>query len=233
MTRTAKVPNLLDEVQKWWKKNRNAKTGKQKGGSNDQPSWNWLLIGILFGIVVCMMVMMGFWMTKENKQKNVTIVNERPQQHQHHIASYSALPPEPKVYPNELPRDQSTLQIASPTRVVDVRGTPVNMRTRGEPPAFQQLGFMLSERNDGLDEPIMLPLFGRPTYAGSNKYEYYAASDKQNMMRIPISVENRSCSTDTGCNELYNNDTVYVDAYKKNFVVNIYDKDAPRYIPYI
>jgi len=226
-TKHPRTPDLINELQRWWNTGK-SKTRKQRGGASDEPSWNWLFIGVVFGMVICMMVMMALWMNKDNKNKNVTIVNERPT-----VATYSALPGEPKVYPNELPRDQSTLQIVSPTRVVDVRGTPVNVHTRGEPPAFQQLGFLLSERNDGLDEPIMLPLFGRPTYVGSNKYEYYAASDKQHMMRIPISVENRSCSKDTGCNELYNNDTVYVESYKKNFVVNIYDKDAPRYIPYI
>lgn len=230
---------MAKKVESVWSKliKKMAKTKKtiQKGGGDEPPSWSWLIIGLLFGVLITLLIVIFFWQTKTNKNDvHTTIINE-PNRDPAVVrsASYSALPPEPKVYPNELPRDVSSLRIGTPTRVVDIRGTPVNTHTRGEPPAYQQLGMLLSDRSDGLDEPIMLPLFGRPIYVGSSKFEYYAASDKQHMMRIPISVENRSCSKDTGCNELYDGDSVYVPTYKRNFTVTLYEKDAPRYIPYI
>ena len=48
-----------------------------------------------------------------------------------------------------------------------------------------------SKRIGQNSEPVILPLFGRPTYNGSNKWSYYTSTDKMNQIKIPIS--NKKC----------------------------------------
>lgn len=109
--------------------------------------------------------------------------------------------------------------------------TSINHPTRGEPSEFQMLGLLTSERSDGVDEPIMLPLLGRQLYNGSQKWEYYAGSDKLHPAKISIDFNNKTCSDDTGCDEIYNGDLVYVPTYNRNFRASIYKKEIIRYIP--
>ena len=49
------------------------------------------------------------------------------------------------------------------------RGLPINIRTRGEPSEYQNIGTLtnVSESND------VKPLYGRRTYRGSNEWNYY------------------------------------------------------------
>lgn len=125
--------------------------------------------------------------------------------------------------------------IEEPTRSYHMsRGIPINIHTRGYVPSYQQMGVLIN--NDDTNNVEMLPLFGRPTYAGSNKWNYYTSTSQYNSLKIPVfkdSSSNKSCSDEYGCNEIYGNDTVYIPAYKKNFTVELYEIDKPRYIPYL
>ena len=47
-----------------------------------------------------------------------------------------------------------------------IRGVPINVRTRGLPEPYHQIG-ILTSGND------VRPLYGRQTYSGSNRYNYY------------------------------------------------------------
>ena len=80
---------------------------------------------------------------------------------------------------------------------------------------------------------VILPLYGRPVHRGSNKWSYYTASDKYNMVKIPFSHNGKQCNTEYGCNELYDDDLIQIPAYNGLFRVKIYGYDSPRYIPYI
>ena len=135
----------------------------------------------------------------------------------------------------ERPNQQKSI-VAVPTKETRLETRvvrTVNERTRGELPPMKQVGLLTSERGDGVDEPIMLPLMGRPTYAGSQKWEYYAGSDKVHPMRLPVERSGMKCDDRTGCDEVYDGDTVYVPTYKKNFTATIYEKNELRYIPYV
>jgi Family of unknown function (DUF5755) len=132
-----------------------------------------------------------------------------------------------RVEPNTLPRDVSSLGI--PPSGISV---PINQPTRGETVDYQQVGILTSDRKDGMDEPIIVPIFGRPTYRGSQKYQYYGASDKVHMSRIPVVYKGKDCTEEYGCDEIYEGDRVTVPAYNREFVANIYKKDNLRYIPY-
>jgi hypothetical protein len=119
-------------------------------------------------------------------------------------------------------------------------GVPINIPTRGPEGGYQQIGYIYKDEIDDENKTIgsgsdavMLPLYGAPTYNGSNKWMYYISSDKFHSIKMPINHKDRKCDSEFGCDELYNNDVVDVPAYNGKFKVNIYEYDKPKYIPYV
>ena len=106
---------------------------------------------------------------------------------------------------------------------------PINIQTRGPNVDYRQLGILT--RMNG--EEMILPLMGWPLYSNRSKWQYYRMPDKHNMVKLPVSSNGKSCTSEYGCNDLFNGDTVYVEGYKDAFKVTIYENDAPRYIPYL
>jgi hypothetical protein len=83
------------------------------------------------------------------------------------------------------------------------------------------MGVLVLNEDDKKD-PVLLPLFGRKQ-ATRDRWDYYCASDKFHMMRLPVLYENRDCQDDVGCNEIYNGQTVMVPDYgEKQFTARIY-----------
>lgn len=94
---------------------------------------------------------------------------------------------------------------------------------------YTQLGILTrSERNDNL----ILPLMGRRVRGGSNsKYQYYTISNNGNInTKLPVSSKGKSGMSDYGCDEIYNNDTVYVEGYKDMFLATIYENNSLTYV---
>lgn len=58
-------------------------------------------------------------------------------------------------------------------------------------------------------------------------------NDKSNAIKLPMSYNGRSCTSEYGCNELTSGDTVYVEGYNDAFKVTIYENSSLRYIPYL
>ena len=112
----------------------------------------------------------------------------------------------------------------------DIRGWPINMSTR---PMinnnYSQQGLLT--RING--EETILPLMGRQLMSGRDKWQYYTISDKNNAIKLPISVNGKSCTSEYGCNSLSNNDTVYVEGYDDAFKTTMYESSALNYIPYL
>ena len=116
------------------------------------------------------------------------------------IKSEQQQPKEVPIYPKELPKYNNV--------------------------EYQQIGILTS--NDS--EPLILPLFGRKINNRTDRYNYYTASDKNNMIRIHLTYDNKQCEDEIGCKELYNDDKIRIDIYKdKEFTATIYKKDVPRY----
>lgn len=116
-----------------------------------------------------------------------------------------------------------------PRNTSDPRGVPININTRGFDSNYNQVGILT--RLNG-DETI-LPVMGRPLYSNRSKWQYYTMSDKTNAIKLPMSKNGRSCTSEYGCDELMNGDTVYVEGYKDAFKVTIYENSSPQYIPYL
>ncbi len=110
-----------------------------------------------------------------------------------------------------------------------IGGVPVNVPTQGPIPDYQQVGILT--RQSGRE--TILPLFGRPVYANRDKWQYYTMNDKNNAIKLPVSVQGKSCTGEYGCNSLYNGDNVYVEGYNDIFNATIYENNNIQYIPFI
>lgn len=113
--------------------------------------------------------------------------------------------------------------------VGDPRGVPINVSTRAVNTSYRQVGILT--RINGNE--TILPLMGRPLYTNRDKWQYYTMSDKNNMIKLPISYNGKSCMNEYGCDSLYNGDNVYVEGYNDAFKVTVYDNNIAEYIPFI
>jgi hypothetical protein len=106
---------------------------------------------------------------------------------------------------------------------------PVNIPTQSYNTNYRQLGILTRVNRDD----TILPLMGRPLIVNRDKWNYYTMNDKNNMIKLPISFKNRSCTSNTGCDSVYNGDTVYVEGYSDLFRVTLYDNATMEYIPHL
>ena len=112
----------------------------------------------------------------------------------------------------------------------DIRGgVPINVPTRGFRDEYKQVGILTRD----MGKETILPVMGRRLYTNNSKWQYYTMTDKSNSIRLPMSHNGRSCTSEYGCDELKKGDVVYVEGYKDAFKVTIYENSAPRYIPYL
>ena len=109
------------------------------------------------------------------------------------------------------------------------RGLPINIPTQGVETAYRQVGILT--RINGPE--TILPLMGRPLIVNRDKWNFYTMNDKNNMIKLPISYKNKSCTNEYGCDNIYNGDTVYVEGYNDAFKVTMYENSTMRYIPYL
>ena len=111
----------------------------------------------------------------------------------------------------------------------DVRGgVPININTRAVDTSYRQIGLL--KRMNG--EETLLPLLGRPLYVGRDKWQYYTMNDSNNQLKLPVSFKSKSCTSEYGCDEISNGDTVYVDGINATFQATIYDNATMSYIPF-
>ncbi len=123
-------------------------------------------------------------------------------------------------------------QYLQPSMGGDVRGIPVNIKTRATGHDYQQTGILTKQ--GGNNENLILPLMGRRTMTGRDKWQYYTMSNTGFVnTKLPISVNGKSCSGEYGCDNLNNGDTVFVEGYNDTFVATIYENSTLNYIPYL
>jgi hypothetical protein len=105
-----------------------------------------------------------------------------------------------------------------------IASIPINIPTQGLPESFQSVGVM------NVDDKI-LPLYGRRTAGGSDRWNYYTRTDTYNPVPIPIRFQKRDCMDDVGCNEILSGDEVKVEVMNKEGRTKMYRYDGPKYIP--
>ena len=112
----------------------------------------------------------------------------------------------------------------------DVRGgIPININTRAVDTNYRHVGLL--KRMNGPE--MLLPLMGRPLYVGRDKWQYYTMSDSNNQIKLPVSFKSKSCTSEYGCDEISNGDTVYIDGINATFQVTMYDNATMRYLPFV
>jgi hypothetical protein len=128
-------------------------------------------------------------------------------------------------------RDRNVLYdpLVAPERRVDITQYPlpilhkINIPTRGYPDNYQLVGLL-----SRIGDEKILQLFGRPTFPGSNQYEYYATTETNGFAnKIPINTKGK---------EIEDNSYVKVPIFDENkgeFQVKLYNYDTPRYNPYL
>ena len=109
------------------------------------------------------------------------------------------------------------------------RGLPINIPTQSVEANYRQVGILT--RLNGAE--MILPLMGRPLFVNRDKWNFYTMSDKNNMIKLPVTNKGRSCTNEYGCDNLYNGDTVYVEGYNDAFKATVYDNQVMRYIPFL
>ena len=167
-----------------------------------------------------------------NRPVNIRDINpERPNINMISYAQYDANKNMERIVNPLLPPERS---------YQNTYGIPINIPSRGPNLSYQQVGILYKENIENPDkmpgnnnDSNILPLFGRPTFNGSNKWNYYTSSDKFQNFKLPIKIDGRKCDDDLGCNELRDNDMISIPSYNGRFKVEIYNYDKPSYIPYV
>jgi len=120
----------------------------------------------------------------------------------------------------------STALVSAPRARAHV---PINVSTQGtDDSEFRQIGILTPVSGN---EERILPLMGRPLFTRRDKWNFYTLNDKNNMIKLPVKVRGQSGTSEYGCDNVYNGDTVYVEGYKEAFKVTAYDNNVIRYLP--
>lgn len=89
-----------------------------------------------------------------------------------------------------------------------IASIPINIPTQGLPESFQSVGLIQS---DG----AVLPIYGRRTMRGGDRWNYYTRTDTFNPVPVPIRFQKRDCMDDVGCQEILSGETVKVEVLGK------------------
>ena len=103
----------------------------------------------------------------------------------------------------------------------------INIPTRGEPPDYQQIGYLTGEGHENIK-----PLFGRQIYRGSNHWNYFTSLDSHLSTYIPVFMDDKDCTDERGCRELQKGDTISMGEGGNPYNASFYKTIVPRYIPY-
>jgi hypothetical protein len=129
------------------------------------------------------------------------------------------------------PLQDATSYIYPNNREYGRNRVPINIETQGLGTQYEQLGIL--EKKDNSSESIILPLMGRRTMTSRDKWQYYTISNTGTLnTKLPVIFQNRSCTSEYGCDSLSNGDMVFVKGYNGNFKVTVYDNSLLQYLPF-
>lgn len=96
-------------------------------------------------------------------------------------------------------------QISTPPRPIRTRQPEFRQPPyrNYKPKRFQQVGLITSAMET-------LPLYGKASEIYNNRWNYYTTTPGDQIYSLPVTVNNRDCTEDIGCEELYDNQSVSV-----------------------
>jgi len=107
---------------------------------------------------------------------------------------------------------------------------PINVSTSAVDTSYRQIGILTPLNGSSKDN--ILPLMGRPLFTRRSMWQYYTISNQHNNVKLPVSVKGKSGLNDNGVDEIYSDDTVYVEGYNEPFKVTKYENDTIKYLPF-
>jgi hypothetical protein len=165
------------------------------------------------------------WNNEKEVKERVVVVEKEPV---FNVDSrMSPLPPERSYF---TPPDLRGM----PPIPAGIGAVPVNVRSRGIPEQYQQIGVLTAvggSSTSASPNRTILPLFGRPAISNRDRWNYYTRTDGLNPVQVPLRFNNRACDDENGCNELFDGDSVSVPLMGQSYTATIYRNSTPRYIP--
>jgi hypothetical protein len=113
-----------------------------------------------------------------------------------------------------------------PKETVRIVNVPVFNKNTQHVDSYRQVGVLHAQGS-------VLPLLGRRVHSGSTNWNYYTLTNDAMSLRIPLTYNNKMCTDTTGCNELYDNDTVSIPELGATFTVRMYQESPHTYNPYV
>jgi len=174
--------------------------------------------------VIAILIMVIVYMTQVQKETK-EIVSKAYVDNNRLIASEYPQDQHPELYRRLTDQLEEPSKTYQPTSQVYIPpgAIPVNQSTQGGEPSYQALGYVYRDETDPAYNPDQVntfQLYGRPTYYGSNIWEYYIIANN-----IKIVLENDR--------EIFDGDTVTIRGYTGEWKVTIYEDKTFKYIPYI
>ena len=211
---------------------RGTRTLRMIGGAICPPGFFCMDTGfIVFAVMVLVGIAAIAYMYSDKSQKEIKIVVEREpvQQVVTSGRDYRSPPSPERSY--AVPAD--TRGFAPPP---GVRAIPIQVPTQGYPEEFQQMGVLTAAGGSSTSASpnrTLLPLFGRRTATGRDRFNYYTRTDGFNPVQVSVNYKNRNCDDDNGCDEIFSGETVAVPQLGQTFVSTVYRYNVPRYIPVV
>ena len=165
-------------------------------------------------IIIALIIFIIYYFNKNKENESSLIINNDKEKD--------------KIIINNIIDDDNKNLLNPPGRKYYSSGVPINIRTRGEPANYSQVGILTSETNPDK----ILPLFGRQTYKGSRLWNYYSATDSHLATKIPIQT-NKNCIDTHGCSEINSGDSINLSNSSENYNVELYPYNELQYIPYV
>jgi hypothetical protein len=103
--------------------------------------------------------------------------------------------------------------LTAPVREPEFRGPPIR---EYKPNTYKQVGLMTGDNSE------MYPIYGRPSYAYNNRWNYYTTTQGEQVYPLPISNGTRDCTEDIGCDELYGNENLSILGKNGTYKTTIY-----------
>ena len=85
-----------------------------------------------------------------------------------------------------------------------------------KPDTYKQVGLLVGQDSD------IYPIYGRPSYAYNNRWNYYTTTKGHQVYPLPNSNGDRNCTEDIGCDELYGNENITILGKSGTFKPTIY-----------
>lgn len=106
---------------------------------------------------------------------------------------------------------------------------PINMSTSigAVDTEYRQVGILTPAKGPNK----ILSLMGRPLFTNRDKWQFYTMAE--NNIKLPISKNGRSGTSEQGCDNVYSGDVLHVEGYNEPYKVTMYDNNVIKYLPFI